>query len=200
MAHQIQEQGEQILWTLIKKALSTSIYAHGPITRDNMGSAIKRVASNIMESDDLQQYTGEDMWNKVRADVLEMYYKGEIIILRRKVKELQAEVNRLLADASTLSAKQEWIKRLQTTIEQVNKERTAYRRELEQLKGGTDVSKAKKRLHMRHQLTQKISYSLWVLNSKRDGYAEQDWLLAEKLADRILAWKPNGEDNYYLYR
>jgi hypothetical protein len=204
----IQEEGERVLWDIIKLALTATIKAHGPVTKDNLGSAIKRIVHGIIESEDLQRYTSEDIWNKVRADALEVYYKGEISILRKRNSELRSEIAklkngeagkeiaRLKNELATLPAKQYWIEKLQATVEQLNKEKIEIRKQLEEIKGTDKVKKLKV---IRHQLTNKIAHKLWEFNDKRDGYAEQDWLLAEKLADALLAWKPNGKDTYYVY-
>jgi hypothetical protein len=104
---------------------------------------------------------------------MSVYYKCELGATKTKLKEILKERDKYRDLASTVS------------------------RELEAIKKTDSLQKLKQ---IRHQLTNKIAWSLWDLNGRRDGYAEEDWLLAEKLADILLRWKPNGEDTYYKYK
>ena len=188
---------EQILWNLIKQGLQSAINTHGPVTKHNCGSAIKRIVLMIIESNELKE-SNSDLFERIRVDTLEFYYKCEINSLKVRLSKATKELKKLSLEIdeanSTSASKQEWIDRLRKSVEDINKEKNQLRQELQTLKRNYQTPRI---AVIRHQLTQKIAWNLWNASDRKEGCSFENWIKAEKIADALLKWKPNGKDNYY---
>ncbi len=97
-----------ILWGVISEALFLCIKAHGPITSEFVGSAVKRVVRGIINNQDFKDICPDDEYNKLIVDSLETLHTQEIgwkeakinrlnsenYALESKIKHLENELNR----------------------------------------------------------------------------------------------------------
>src|SRR4051812_14917731 len=81
---------DAILWNLVTAGLRECIRAHGPIGTSNsdIGSATKRIISNIINSEEFKKQCPEDLYNKLIVKTLKLIHKQEIFSKDRLIRAL----------------------------------------------------------------------------------------------------------------
>jgi predicted RNase H-like nuclease (RuvC/YqgF family) len=182
-----QEQEDRVLWNLVRDAIKDAIRAHGPITNNgNIGSAVKRVIRGIIHNKKFQESCPEDLYHKLVADSLKVYYEGELAHLRKKVNILEWELHKKKSELVTLPAKQEWIDRLRESVSNLSREKVSLRRELDAAQKELQKHQldAKEKKKIKAQLTKKVAHKIWEGTGNPDEL--HNWFLAEKLVDMFF--------------
>jgi Protein of unknown function (DUF2934) len=161
---------DKLVWDLTKNALRNCIHSHGPITEKYLDSATKRVLRAIVDSQELRDIS-PDVYYALVVDSLEHLHKHEINPIRQQLWETRQELKK---------AKQQ-IFELTTQLE-------AAHRKIEK----ENIEKIPKS-QVLHQITKKLAMVLWYSEGQPEGQDIRHWLLAERLALALMAWKPRGK-------
>ncbi len=195
--HEKENKHKKLLWDSISVALHQTISLHGPITRMGVNSAIKRVAKEIIENEELKSITPEDEWNKLIVDTLQTFHTQELISrgfeMGKLIKELKQTKHQLHLTQEQLSR----ISAEYGKVDELRKLRGEMATEVSMLQSLLQGKQLRTARHLYKQMVQKLAYRLWVEGGRVDGHADSDWTLAEKLTRALLNWKPDGVETFY---
>lgn len=86
---------DRVLWRIVMEGLTDCIRSHGPITRNYLSSATKRVIANIIETPEFRELCPDDLYNKLIVDTLEFHYQQKLHTKHKHIQRLQERLKAL---------------------------------------------------------------------------------------------------------